>query len=269
MTGVRGELEGIGVLITRPRTQTGALASAVHALGGRPVLFPGVEIVETSDAALDVALDALRSAQFAVFVSPNAARIGMQCVRRRGGLPVGIRVAAVGPGTAQELKNAGLREIIMPRDGYDSEALASHPALVAVEGLRIVIFRGEGGRQWLAERLRARGAQVVFAQCYRRERPAAPFAALDALIRGGDLHAWTATSAQIVDNLFEAAGADAAEWLRRAEAFVSHPRIAARAFSKGARAICVTAAGDAGLVAGLRAWFGRLRPIATQTRQRT
>lgn len=269
MTAKRGELNGIGVLITRPQTQSGALASAVQALGGRPVLFPGVEIVETLDAALDAALDALRTAQLAIFVSPNAARIGMQYVCRLGGLPAGIRVAAVGPGTAQELKNAGLREIITPQDGYDSEALASHPVLAAVEGLRIVIFRGDGGREWLGERLRERGAQVVFAQCYRRERPGTPIAALDALIRGGELHAWTATSAQIVDNLFEAAGAEAVEWLRRTEAFVSHPRVAARAFSKGARAICVTGAGDAGLVAGLRTWYGRLRPMATQNRQLT
>lgn len=257
-------LSGVGVLVTRPQPQAQSLARTLSEAGADPVVFPGVELEPVEDPQLKVALREAGSADLIVFVSPNAARFGMALLAGAGAIPAKPKFAAVGPGTARELADHGAGEIVAPQDGYDSEALARHPALQAIKGSKIVIFRGRGGREHLAAVLRERGAQVVLAECYRRSRPRGEFARTLPDWRSGRIAAWTASSVEIVDNLFALAGTDGSEWLRRRVVFVPHARIAAAAFSHGARTIVVTGPGDAGLLSGLETWFGKLRRIAAQ-----
>jgi uroporphyrinogen-III synthase len=261
---MNGALSGVGVLVTRPRPQALLLAKTLREAGADPVVFPGVELEPVEGPRLAAALRETLDADLIVFVSPNAARFGMALLTAAGAMPSRAKFAAVGPGTARELTELGAREVIVPRDGYDSEALARHPALQAVRGSKIVIFRGRGGREHLAAMLRERGAQVVLAECYRRSPPRAQFAATLADWRSGRIAAWTASSVEIVDNLFALAGADGSEWLRRKVVFVPHARIAAAAFAHGARTIVVTGAGDAGLLSALETWFGNLRRVQAQ-----
>ncbi|MGH6629027.1 MAG: uroporphyrinogen-III synthase, partial [Burkholderiales bacterium] len=242
------------MLVTRPAHQSSLLAEAIRSIGGNPVMFPGVDIVQVPEESLLQAMALLPHSHFVIFVSPNAARAGMQAIATAGGLPASVKVAAVGPGTAGELKKNGVHEIIMPREGYDSESLAACPELREVSGKRILIVRGVGGRDELAGVLRARGAEVSFAECYRRARPQRDFAELEALWRSRLIAAWTATSAEIVDNLFDIAGERGRHQLCRAPLFVSHSRIVARAFRYPVETIFVTAPGDSGLVAGLATW---------------
>lgn len=260
----QGALSGVGVLVTRPRPQALVLAKELREAGADPVVFPGVELEPVEDPQLAVALRQAPEAQLIVFVSPNAARFGMALLRAAGAMPLRAKVAAIGPGTARELTALGVVEVIVPQDGHDSEALARHPALQAVRGSRIVIFRGRGGREHLAAVLMQRGAQVVLAECYRRSSPRVQFASTLADWRSGRIAAWTASSAEIVDNLFALAGADDSEWLRRKVVFVPHTRIATAAFTQGARSIVVTGAGDAGLLSALETWFGKLRRVQAQ-----
>lgn len=251
-------LSGLTVLVTRPLPQAHALAQTLYDLGAGPVIFPGMEIEPVQDARLASALREIERAEVVVFVSPSAARIGMALVRSAGGLPRRALVAAVGPGTARALSDEGVTRVLMPNEGYDSAALARHPALQAVAGKCIVVFRGEGGREHLLDTLRERGARVVLAQCYRRVRPSGRFA--DALARWNrDEAVWTATSSEIVDNLFAVAGETGSALLRSKVLFVPHARIAARAFAHGVQRIFVTGPGDAGLVAGLKTWRLGLR----------
>lgn len=253
------ELKGVGVLVTRPLPQARELAEMLSTAGADPVVFPGVRIDSFAGATLAPALQEARQADLIVFVSPNAARIGMRLLADAGALPLPAKVAAVGPGTARELVALGVGEVITPQDGHDSEALARHPVFSQIAGKRIVVFRGEGGREYLAERLRERGARVVAAECYRRLPPDDDFSRTLSDWASGRIAAWTASSAQIVDNLFAVAGADGSEWLRRRVVFVPHARIAACAFRHGTRSVFVTGPGDAGLLEGLTTWFGRVR----------
>ena len=66
----------------------------------------------------------------------------------------------------------GLNVDIIP-DGHDSESLLEHPQLQAgeISGIKIVIFRGEGGRELLGNTLQSRGAEVFYADMYRRSPP--------------------------------------------------------------------------------------------------
>lgn len=252
------DLQGAAVLVTRPQDQADGLARAIQALGGRPVVFPGLEIRECDDGgALSRDLD---TTDLVVFVSRNAARIGAARIIAAGGLPAHTRVAAIGRGTESELNHLGMRGIIVPDGGHDSEALAACAALPELGGRSVLIVRGRGGRERLAELFTQRGASVRYAECYSRLTPASPPQALDLLWQQHNLAAWTATSAEIVDNLHAMAGNDGQRRLRGTPLFVPHARIAARAFSHAIATIFVTAPGDDGIAAGLATWFCRTRP---------
>lgn len=167
------ELHGLGVLVTRPVHQAGHLCDLIAAAGGRPIRFPTLAIRDLSDSpAVCARLAQLADYQLAIFISPNAVRYGLAAISRQGGLPTGLKLATVGNASAVTLQQAlGRMPDIVPTDNYDSEALLALPALQQVLGQHILILRGEGGRELLAETLRRRGASVDYAEVYRRERP--------------------------------------------------------------------------------------------------
>src|SRR6202007_3261677 len=126
---------------------------------------------------------------------------------------------------------------------FDSEALfAALEASLGTggfEGRRVLIVRGDGGREWLAERLREAGAQVETAAAYRRVVPEPPIAAwtqVHALLEGAP-HAWLVRSSEGVRNLDELARehltAGEIVELRHAPLVAPHPRIAETARSMG------------------------------------
>jgi uroporphyrinogen-III synthase len=123
----------------------------------------------------------------------------------------------------------------------------------------VVIFRGAGGREALAETLRARGATVEYAECYRRVRPefdAAPL--LEAWARKG-VDAVTVTSSEGLRNFADMIGPAGRERLPATPLFVPHPRIAEAAHELGVRKVIVTGPGDDGMLTGLTAYFAAAR----------
>jgi uroporphyrinogen-III synthase len=258
-------LRGVGVLVTRPVHQAAPLAERVRELGGDPVLFPALAI-EPLAGNLERGITAERMANLdlAIFVSPNAARLAAAYIRRAGGLPRALRLAAIGPGTAAELAKAGLNEagregVITAPERFDSEALLDMLPVQEVAGRRVAVIRGEGGRELLGRTLEQRGAAVEYIECYRRVRPPGDLGALLPRWRSGGIGASIATSAQIVDNLYAMAGDEGAQWVRGTPMFVPHPRVAAAASRLGTRELVVAGAGDAFLASALETWFGRIR----------
>lgn len=261
-------LAGVGVLVTRPAHQAGNLAAIIRRLGGEAVLFPALLIEPIAQASVDA--KRLARLDYAIFVSPNAARLGMNLIRAAGGMPENLRVAAIGPATAVELEKSGLKKqgpgaIITGSAGFDSEALLEVLPGEQVAGRRIAIFRGQGGRELLGETLRSRGAEVEYIECYRRLRPDGGMQGLLPRWQRGEIGASIATSTEIVGNLFDMAGESGLRLLCATPMFVSHPRVAAAAFERGAQALMVTGAGDEALAAGLETWFGRERPETETT----
>ena len=123
-----------------------------------------------------------------------------------------------------------------------------------MRGKRVVIFRGDGGREQLADALaRARRAASTTSRCYRRATPESGAGGLDEAFASGRIDAVTITSSEGLDNLWALADeATRAAW-RACPTFVPHPRIAAHARELGL-AVVETAGGDAGLIAGLLEW---------------
>jgi uroporphyrinogen-III synthase len=254
-----GPLAGRGIVITRPRERAPALAERIRAAGGDPVLFPTIEILppENSEAVADL-ITRLESFQLAIFVSPTAAIRGCGMVGANRAWPGGLRVAAIGAGTAQALEERGFHAVIAPAGEADSEALAALPELQDLRGRSVVIFRGQGGREWLRGRLEARGARVEYAECYRRARPDADAGALLARWQRGGIEAVSITSAEGLANFLEMLGPAGAGYLRATPVFVPHPRIATAAERSGVRRIIVTGRGDDRTVAEMSAFFARV-----------
>lgn len=253
-------LAGAGILVTRPAEQSVRLVQLIRDAGGEPILFPALEIQPLAETAIASALKRLSQFDLVIFISPNAARVAMPNILGHGGLPAQARVAAVGPGTAAELKKSGVRNIISPQAGFDSEALIGELSTLRLGGSRVLIVRGQGGRELLGETLRSRGAVVEYLECYRRVKPDGDMLELLSRLGGDGLRACLATSSSIVENLFEMAGTAGRSWLCGMPFFVSHPRVAATAFSRGVQCVFVAGNGDEALVEGMQTWFARLCP---------
>jgi uroporphyrinogen-III synthase len=225
-------LAGVAVLVTRPAAQARGLCQRIAAAGGEPIPWPAVDIVPLSaSAAVEHALEDEDAPDWAVFVSANAVRHGLSRV------PPGIPLAAIGPATAAALAAAG-RTATLTAARADSEGLLADPALARVAGLHFVIVRGVGGREALAEGLRARGARVGYEEVYRRARPAARPADRRALIdrwRAGGVQVYTATSVEILSNLHDMLGAEGAPLLADTPLVTASARVVKQAERRGHR----------------------------------
>lgn len=250
-------LAGRTIVVTRPRAQTEPLAQAIEAAGGTPLIFPLLEIAPPDDTApLNDAAAHLADYAIAVFISPNAVDHALPALLARGPWPAHLMPAAVGQGTVRALAELGIKGCIAPTERFDSEALLELPPLAAerVAGRRVAIFRGDGGRELLADTLRQRGATVDCITCYRRSGPASGFAPLIDAWRAGRLDAVTVSSSEGLRYLVDGLDAEGQDYLRRTPVFVPHARIAGTARAAGLDRIILTDPADAGVVAGLRAY---------------
>ncbi len=186
-------------MVTRPAKQAASLCHLIEGAGAQVRRFPLLEIADVEDnAALDSVLARLGRYHLAIFISANAVERGLARLAQQGGWPPGPALAAVGRRTAEALARHGLGPVMVPTQ-YDSEGLLALPDLQSLNGRSVVIFRGEGGREQLAEQLRARGARVDYAEVYRRVCPAPSASTLSAVAAGVDVI--IVSSNQALDNL--------------------------------------------------------------------
>jgi uroporphyrinogen-III synthase len=248
-------LAGKRIVVTRPQAQAGGLCDAIAAAGGEALCIPvmSIDAVPVSDE-FSALIDTLDQFHLAFFVSPNAAEHGVAAVRARRTWPASLAVATVGKGSERALHALGFEQVIAPETGFDSEAVLALPAFSAqaVTGKRIIIFRGNGGRDLLGDTLTQRGAAVSYAACYARRVPSEGATSL--LAEADRMDALILTSSEGVSNLMTMLGAQMSR-LARIPVFAPHPRICARATAAGFARVVETAPGDAGVVDGLARYF--------------
>lgn len=247
---------GRGVLVTRPAEQARTLCRLIEDAGGRSIAFPTLEIRPPRDP--DTARRLLYAPRdpydLVVFISRNAVGRALALLPDRDARAFGNaadqtrpQLVAVGRATAQAMEQAGLAPDLVPESGFDSEALLALPALSAVADKRVLIVRGEGGRALLGETLARRGAEVVYAEVYRRALPETDAAALIEDWQQS-VHFVTATSDEVLKNLLTLVPASAQGWLRGRPLAVLGERNAATAMELGFRVVAVAdEASDAGL----------------------
>jgi uroporphyrinogen-III synthase len=223
---VAGALSGLGVLVTRPAHQAEKLCRLIAEAGGHPIAFPTLEILPAED--LDAARALLaESWDLMIFTSRNAVEFAL-ALGFDGGWSQAVRLAAVGKATGQVLAQSGRAPDLVPPERYDSESLVAMPELAEMDGKRVLIVRGEGGRALLGETLGERGAQVRFAEVYRRVRPDSDPRPLLA-DWPGQVGLAMATSDEILQSLVEIVGPDGREPLLATPLVVIAERTAATA----------------------------------------
>ncbi len=249
-------LAGRHIVVTRPAGQATHLATALFDLGAHPVLFPVLAIADLADPTpiLDAAIR-LDRYDWAMFVSPNAVDKALAAILAQRQWPASVRVATVGHSSEQALARHGLTEVLAPQERFDSEALLELAPFQNMTGQRVIIFRGDGGRELFGDTLKTRGAEVDYVTCYARAKPTTDPAPLLKLWNDGRLDAVTLTSSEGLRNLYEMVGKLGQGWLKRTPTFVPHARIAEQARDLGLHNVVLTGAADAGLLAGLQTYF--------------
>ena len=230
---------GMRVLITRPASQAGQWVKRLQALGIGAVALPLIDIKPAPESlAVVLAWSRINTLRLLIFVSPNA--VEHFFALKPAGLPWPrvLDVASTGPGTTRALVAQGVpvERIIEPAADaaqFDSESLWERLAASDWRNAKVLIVRGDGGRDWLAEALRTHGAKVTHVMAYQRVAPT--FTALQqgllaAALAEPQKHLWLFSSSEAIAHL--AASVSHAD-LARAWAIATHPRIAARAQELG------------------------------------
>lgn len=225
------------LLVTRPRAQCAAWLARLATLGVPAVALPLIEILPAHDPApLRAAWAALAATDLAVFVSPNAVEQFFAQADRPW--PATTLAACVGPGSAQALIDHGVPTAQVVQPAADAASLDSEHLWLQLAprrewgGAHVLLLRGDGGREWLAERLAAAGARVEAVTAYHRAPPrlgAAEQARLGAALADPAGHVWLFSSAEAVGHLRGLVGAG----LSGQSAIATHPRIAAAARDAG------------------------------------
>lgn len=253
-----GDLAGLHVVVTRPRGQHESLCQLIGEAGGVSIHYPVLEIVDSSEQEqLVEEFKHLDEFDLIIFISPNAVSRSMNLINAEGGLPAGLQTATVGRGSGRELKRLlGREPDIVPAKQFNSEGLLALSAMQDMTGKRVMIVRGEGGRELLAQTLRERGAEVEYAEVYRRARPEVDNSAL--------MHAWArneidiivVTSGDGLRNLYDMVGQLGRQWLRKTPILVINERLVQLARELGLEQdpLIAAEASDSGIVAALGAW---------------
>ncbi len=265
------------LVVTRPMPEARRLVDILEARGRKVVALPvlAIEAVD-DDASLLATMARIDDYRLVTFVSPNAIRRAL--AHRASPWPTSTAIGVMGPGSVETLHDFGIagpgRTIVVPasKEGgerFDSEALfdALDDALGLTHGFagRVLILRGNGGRGWLADRLRALGIAVDEVEAYRRTRPVADTDASRALLRlvaARDPAVFIVTSSEGVANLppiVEQAlagaidgGATAARaWLFDQLVLAPHRRIVEKARQAGFSRVSLCAPGDRGILAAI------------------
>jgi uroporphyrinogen-III synthase len=227
------------LLLTRPAQESAALA---RALGEEGVFSSSLPLLETEPLELTPAqrsiIYTLLDYSAVIVVSKPAARLAVDLVDEVWPQPPVQPWFSVGEATGQILADYGL-DVSWPADGDDSEALLGLPRLqevVAQPDCRVLILRGEGGREWLAERLREQGVSVDYLALYRRFLPSYPTSALLHRVELERLNGLVVSSGQGFEHLLELAG-DAWPRLAGLPLFVPSARVAEIARTAGASTV--------------------------------
>nr|WP_272890493.1 uroporphyrinogen-III synthase [Stutzerimonas stutzeri] len=244
------------MLVTRPAEECGAVAASLAEAGVHSASLPllAIEPLPETPEQRATILELDRYCAVIV-VSKPAARLGVELLDKYWPQPpLGPAWFSVGAATGAILESYRL-DVSWPQRGDDSEALLGLPRLdeaLARPDPKVLILRGEGGRELLAETLRARGVQVDILELYRRELLDYPAGALCAAVRSERLNGLVVSSGQGLLSLRELA-ADTWPELLELPLFVPSPRVAEMARQLGAKRIVdCRGAGVAALLAALR-----------------
>ena len=210
----RRPLFGRHVVVTRARAQAGELSQQLEALGAEVYEFPTIEIQPPEDfGSLDEAIRSLDSFGWLIFTSVNGVDAFLERLSHHDldlrSIPRAAKVAAIGPATAQRVREAGLRVDVIPKE-YRAEALLEEFSGDSLSGKRILIPRAKVAREVLPEKLREAGAEVVVPPAYQSVPSAEGKDELAKRLGSGEVDCVTFTASSTVENFVAAFGEEEA-----------------------------------------------------------
>jgi len=248
-------LAGLTVIVTRPEPQARELSARLRAVGAGVVEFPTLAIKPLVLSAADRGRLAPDSHDWTIYTSANAVEHSLRQLPR----PVRTRIAAIGNATARALRSRGLDVHAVPTHRADSEGLLELPAFANVQGLRVLVLRGVGGRDTLRTTLVERGAEVTIGEVYRRTAVTPTEHAVSGLRAAIEADAPTivaVTSVEVFDALLSAIPQDLRHVLVRTPLLLPGDRVAAAARDRGWLGPLVVAqsAEDEAMFDAIRVW---------------
>ncbi|MGI9288188.1 MAG: uroporphyrinogen-III synthase [Pseudomonadales bacterium] len=223
-------LAGLRLLLTRPAGQSADWRRDLQALGATlshvPVLL--IESIPMDEETV-AAINNLQQYDIGIFVSTNAVRYAYAgIVEQQKPIPNGLQCYAVGDKTTNAALKAGFN--VLATGAVDSDSLLSLSELQQLQGKRVLVFRGQGGRELITQTVRARGAEVTHAELYRRGYPHEKESELGRVLTKWRPHIVCVTSVAGVHNLIRMAhAADVLEQLQATPLLVPGDRVAAAA----------------------------------------
>lgn len=273
MTDQSAQKNSKPVVITRPEKQAHALKVRLDSLGIANSVLPMFDIgplPQASDyAVLDAALRRIDELSLVIFVSPNAIDAWFERLAYLGiTRPLHLGLAGMGAASRIALIDHGVdpqvTPLIFPRNPNktDSETLLDELDLAQLAGREVLIVRGDSGRDFLADRLRAAGVQVNQAAAYQRIAPsfdAAMQGRLQAAIDADS--AWVVTSSELLPRLLDwcrtLGGETLVAKMQQQLLFVPHIRIFEKAKESGFQRLIQTASGDENLALAIQSHYER------------
>ena len=200
----RQPLFGKRIIVTRSRSQASVLSHMLAEAGAHAIELPTIRTVPPEDySELDSAIRSLSGYDWAVLTSANGvdALFGRMSALGLDSRALGsVRVAAIGPATAQALARYGIRADLVP-GRYVAESVVAEMERRGVEGARVLLARADIGRRTLAEGLSGLGATVDDVTAYRTVAPEASRRRAAELLSEDPPDLITFTSSSTVTNL--------------------------------------------------------------------
>lgn len=190
------ELEGAGIVVTRPADRGQQLCRSIAARGGRALAFPTITIDALAPAEIDPPQG---DADWLIFTSVPAVEYGLAQVEHW--LGPASRIAAIGTATAEALQAAGIEPVIQPSHRQETEGLLELPEFNDIHDQEVLLVKGRGGRELLRDTLADRGASVRQATVYARRIPEQSSRELLDWWRAGRLDAIVVSSRAGLENL--------------------------------------------------------------------
>ncbi|RLV60288.1 uroporphyrinogen-III synthase [Parashewanella curva] len=217
------------VLLTRPKGKNEGLANQLQAVGIASVCQPLMTV-----SALAPSLEAdtrIQQADIVIFISVNAVNYATTALFEA--ISPSAQVFAIGSATQQQLHQRGIDALCPPEFEQHSEGLLSLSQFHDLTGQRVVIVRGKGGREFLAEQAQKRGAEVYYTEIYQRLKPKLDADICVAEWELQNIDTVIVTSGEIFTNLLTLMTNADGEWLKQCQLIVVSERIEAMARSNG------------------------------------
>ena len=235
-------------LVVRPAAQANQLVQMLHQLGHAPLCCPLLETRPGCD--LPHLGDMLQEADLVIAVSMHAVHFAHYFLLQTGQTWPHIDYFAVGQASADAFAEAGI-QALCPADPR-SEGLLALPALQGVSGRRVLILRGNDGRDLIARTLASRGALVHYCATYERHYPELDGDALTRHWQAAGLDSLLITSGELLQRLLALVPGPQRPWLYDRLLVVPSPRVAEMAEGTGfTRIVIAQGASNQALVAAL------------------